>query len=173
MAIKITQDTHGVTGVYSFAVRSALLAEEAEVSWQLLWVYQPPAWGVRVILHLLPFSSIARTYTLATEACAWLYKPSQPKHSIPHPSFPGEQMKEHIQICTAGSYLETAAIRVIPRNDWGEKNKTTRNRGEVVCQPDLARLIKYICFQLKMTLDVVLSVHIRGYILYTFYSANM
>jgi len=64
MPVKITQDTHGVMEANNFAVRSVLLAEEAEVPWQLLWVDEPPARGVRVILHLLPFSSIARTYTL-------------------------------------------------------------------------------------------------------------
>lgn len=142
MVIKITQDTHRVMWVYNFAVRSTSLAEEVEVSWQLLWVDKSPARGVRVILHLLPFSSIAHTYTLPTYACAWLYKPSQPKHSTPHPSFPGEQMKEHIQMCTTGSYLETTAIRAISRNNWGGRNKTTQNQGKVVCPPGLARLIK-------------------------------
>jgi len=33
-------------------------------------------------------------------------------------------MKEHIQMCTAGSHLVTAAIRAISRNDRAEKTET-------------------------------------------------
>lgn len=47
-----------------FAVGSGLLTDRAGVCWQLLRVGKPLAWGVRVILHLLPFSSRAHSYTL-------------------------------------------------------------------------------------------------------------
>lgn len=64
MAIELTQVR--VVGMCKFAVGSGLLTEGAGVCWQLLRVDKPLAWGVRVILHLLPFSSTAHTYTLPT-----------------------------------------------------------------------------------------------------------
>lgn len=62
MAIEISQVRE--VGVCKFAVGSGLLTEGAVVCWQLLRVDKPLAWGVRVILHLIPFSSTAHTYTL-------------------------------------------------------------------------------------------------------------
>lgn len=55
-----------MVGVCKFAVGSGLLTDRAGVWWQLLRVDKPLAWGVRVILHLLPSSSREHTYTLPT-----------------------------------------------------------------------------------------------------------